>query len=347
MFTMRAPSLCCAAMLFGCLAAVRSAHAQTPAVQPPQATPVASDTEYEALIKSGLAEYNLGHTAEAKAYFLRAHAVRPSARTLRGLGLVCYEQRLYVAAVGYLEQALVHAERPLTPEMRSEVEQRLRESRSFVSHVTLKLTPANLGLRVDGKPPVFDRDGSMMLDLGTRELIAEAPGYKTHTRRVDALGADHGELRIELEPAAAVIAEAPSSAAPAAAWRAEPVGQTRERGFWETRSTLQWVGLGLGAGAIVAAGIGVGFGVAAIQAKNAAADSCTSHSCDDHGRAQRQAALDRADIATVSFISAGVLLVGGTACYLLAPTREHATAAIRFAPLIGRSGALLQVSGRL
>src|SRR5688572_33225726 len=116
-------SLCCAA-------APQLAAADAPS-HSLEELPASGDAAYDNLIKKALIEFNLSHWGEAKAYFQRAHQLRPSARTLRSLGLTSYEQRLYVSALGYLRQALVSQERPLTPEMRVQVQNEIEEARSF------------------------------------------------------------------------------------------------------------------------------------------------------------------------------------------------------------------------
>src|SRR5262245_12806154 len=54
---------------------------------------------YEQLITRALTEFDARNFAEARALFLQAHALRPTARTLRGIGVTEFELRNYVDSV--------------------------------------------------------------------------------------------------------------------------------------------------------------------------------------------------------------------------------------------------------
>jgi hypothetical protein len=158
------------------------------------------DAEYHAAITRALEEYNLGHWTEAKVFFREAHARKPSARTLRGIGLACYESRNYVEAIDYLGQALASSVQPLTAEMRSAAQKLIDQSRQFVMRAEIQLRPASAELFVDGKPVQLGADGSMLLDPGEHELSAVAPGYETAQRRVNTEGGSARQLHIVLKP---------------------------------------------------------------------------------------------------------------------------------------------------
>jgi Flp pilus assembly protein TadD len=102
----------CVLRLAVCLAFVSGpiavGHAQEPApsAQDTVASTEADSPAYREAIEHGLAEYRAGNFAEARALFLRAHAISPNARTLRGLGIVEYELRNYAEAIVRLRQAL-------------------------------------------------------------------------------------------------------------------------------------------------------------------------------------------------------------------------------------------------
>jgi hypothetical protein len=81
--------------LLGLLAMATPVRAQVP--------PVAG---YRDLVAEATREFSAGNFAEARTLFEQAHAAKPSARTLRGLGLTAYELRRYVQAVSELEAAL-------------------------------------------------------------------------------------------------------------------------------------------------------------------------------------------------------------------------------------------------
>jgi hypothetical protein len=97
------------------------------------------------------------------------------------------------------------------------------------------------------------------------------------------------------------------------------------------RSTLMWAGIaGLGIGG-VAAVIGTVFGVSAnIQDSDALAMYCSGTTCHDpRGVALTNDARDAAVIANVSFVIAGIALVGGGLAFLLSRNAPSRTAATR------------------
>src|SRR5690349_17885891 len=116
------------ALAIACNAVALGASAQAPAptsapAQPAPAQPASpGDRDYDATIESALNEYRLGNWDEATALFVRAHALRPSARTLRGMGLSEFENRKYVLALVHCSAALSDARNPLNTEQRGELE---------------------------------------------------------------------------------------------------------------------------------------------------------------------------------------------------------------------------------
>jgi hypothetical protein len=180
-----------------------SAHAQS-----------GGDASYDKLIDSALQEYRLGHWVEAKAFFAQAHALQPNARTLRGLGLVCYELRKYVEAIGYFEASLTDQSRPLTDSMREGVNQLLRDAQRFVSRVNVTLSPSAATLTLDGRPVVRDAQGRVLIDAGSHEFAADAAGHEPATRTVNTDGGEQIELSLHLPERASL---APVAAVPAPA----------------------------------------------------------------------------------------------------------------------------------
>ena len=178
----------------------------------PRAMAQASSSDYQSLVEKGLREYELGNFSEAKAFFRQAHQLSPNARTLRGLGMTSYELRHYVEAIGYFQSALASKDRPLTAQMHAEVSQLLAQARSFVTRLQLTVTPAHAQLHLDSRELLRQRDGSILLDPGSHELVADAPEYETVTR---SLRCDVGEtlsLALTLHSVQSSAAEAPALA---------------------------------------------------------------------------------------------------------------------------------------
>ena len=82
--------------------------------------------EYTRSIRSAVEAYNRDDFASARKFFSRAHELRPSARTWRGMGTTAFELRQFDDAVRELTFALEDQRSPLTPELRSETELTLR-----------------------------------------------------------------------------------------------------------------------------------------------------------------------------------------------------------------------------
>ena len=273
--------------------------------------------DYETLVHKGIAEYERGHWLEARAFFERAHALAPSARTLRSLGMTAYELRSYVEASGYFEAALRSQERPLTETMRNQLQELLRETRTFIARLRVTLSPAGAELRVDGQPPVHDAQGDVLLEAGEHELSASAPGHRSLTRRWSARAASSAELRLLLPPMAA--------SAP---------GPQRTPAADSGIGTQRKVALGLGVAGVLSLGVAAGC-TALMLTKNAASNDghCTTVGCDARGIALRNAARSFGDVATVAGI-AGALLVGaGVITYFTGPAPERATA-LRLTPAV-------------
>jgi hypothetical protein len=204
---------------------------------------------YREAFVAGVDEFERRNYEEARALLLEAHAKYPNARTLRSLGMVEFELRHYRQSLAYLDEALVHPERPLDAPMRTQVQNLHDRARRFVGAYHITLTPPDAQLRVDGvrhevrhevRHDVHHEgrpeDGVLVLDVGGHMLEASATGHATVTRRLSVAGGDERELRITL-PRLTQAAER------------EPA---QDAGW--LRSPLLWVSVGV---VVVAAAVGV------------------------------------------------------------------------------------------
>lgn len=198
-------SLCAACLLCG----LPSARAEGPEAP-----------EYRALVSEALAEFDSGHFAEARALFLHAHALNPSARTLRGLGLSSFELREYRASIEYLEQALASQINPLQGELRTGTEQILRRAYAFVGRFTPRLEPSHARLRIDGVP--LGSLPSVLLDIGMHVVVAEAHGYMSETRNLQVMGGEDVVLMMSLPPVPGAVGSAPGGLPAVALSEPEP-----------------------------------------------------------------------------------------------------------------------------
>jgi hypothetical protein len=187
-----------------CAQAAQPAPMPAPAAKPtPSAEQRATKREYERTIRAALLEYQLAHWDEAAALFARAHALNPSARTLRGLGLAAFESRNYALALGYMRAALADPRRPLTREQRAELEQASARSASFVARVVLVLQPASATFTLDGNPAQLDAHQELLLDPGDHELLVSAPGHEQRSVLLRAAAGTSRRLAVALTPLSA------------------------------------------------------------------------------------------------------------------------------------------------
>lgn len=157
------------------------------------------DAAYRAAIRDALAEYDARHFEEARILFRRAHEIDPNARTLRGIGMASFELRDYVAAVHALSTALIETRKPLTLEQRAHAEGLLERSRLFIDTYTLKMTPPDARLLIDGRAPESEADGTLLLGFGTHTVEATRDGYVLRSFPISVRGGERKDLVITLE----------------------------------------------------------------------------------------------------------------------------------------------------
>lgn len=155
--------------------------------------------DYQALISAGLSAYGDERYREARELFARAHAISASARTLRALGITDLALDDFTRANAELEAALTHPSAPLTREQRKEVTDLVAWMRSRLGAVSVRVTPADAAVTVDGRRV---EGADLLLAPDEHELVVSAAGYAPQTRRFRvALGAP-ASLRVDLVRAA-------------------------------------------------------------------------------------------------------------------------------------------------
>ncbi len=269
-----------------------------------------------------VAEYDAGRYAEAQALFRRAHALAPSARTLRGLGMAAFELRQYVTALRAFEEALRVTERPLTEAQRAHVEDLAARARVYVSSVVVRVTPADAIVRIDGAEASLDVDGRAVLDPGEHTFAFAHEGHRPQT------------LEVRLEPGterevSAILVPVPTVAAtPTSVDDTLPI----------TGATLGVLGL-LSTGAAVTAGV---------LASNDAAQlrrDCDVFVCPGELAAVRDEARDLAIAADVLGIAGAALGAVGTTLVIVGAL-ESGGAATSARASCGPTGCSLSVRGR-
>lgn len=192
---------------------------------PAPAAPASAATEppgYRAAIDEAIAEYSAGRYPEARALFMRAHTLQPSARTLRGLGMAEFELRNYVEAARMLEQALASNVRSLDGELRTATQDLLARARGFIGRFALQLTPPTTKLSINNVPARIEPSGTLLLAIGDHALRAEAEGYLPVSDTVRVNGGENTTLNVALQPAPPSVAVAPVAIEPEPTTTAPP-----------------------------------------------------------------------------------------------------------------------------
>ena len=195
----------------------------------PDTPPGEVKARYEMLVRAAIAEFQDRHWPEARALFTQAHALWPSARTLRSLGMTAFEVRDYPKALLELQSALEDPRRPLTGERRAHVEALLGRTRAFVGELTVTVWPAQARLWIDGQPVQTASSTSarepipasltITLPVGRHLLRADSPDGQSAAHTVILGGGDkqHVDLKLSRSAASAPVTRANSRAGDKAA----------------------------------------------------------------------------------------------------------------------------------
>jgi hypothetical protein len=173
--------------------------AQAQAAKSKPAAAQSSGDGYVQVIQNAVVEFDAGNWAEARVLFEQAHTLRPSARTLRGMGMTSFEMKEYVRAEKELNASLVDLRSPLAEAQRHEVLALLLRLERYIGKLVVRTQPAEA-------KPTITLDGSrvdepeMKLDLGRHDLSVQAPGYRPLNRTVSVEGGKTQTLELTLTP---------------------------------------------------------------------------------------------------------------------------------------------------
>lgn len=267
--------------------------------------------DYDAAIKTAIAEYDAGNWDEARAMFLRAHQIKPNARALRGMGLADFEARHYVRAIKELRDALAEARNPLTDAQRASVEAAIARAESYLARVIVLVHPENAAIHLDGRSVTPGPGGEIAVDAGTHELRVSAEGYEPQSVRVSLVGGEQSELRIKLFSRAAGASPATPATSPTPGPAPAPVAAEGSGGG----QVWTWVAAG---GAVVFAGGALAFWLAGdaelqrVRDRCAAQGGCLDRDAELHASSVRTwdtLTIVSASLAAASALTAGVLLL--------------------------------------
>ena len=155
---------------------------------------------YDRAIDEGVKEFDLGNFQEAREQFRRAHEIAPSARTLRGLGMVEFELRNYGESAAYLEQSLISTVKPLDDRLRVEVEGLLERSRGYLGELHVSMKPAAATVLVDGAEVALGPEETLTLQVGDHVLEFRAQGHLPARRKVQIKGGHKETVQVTLSP---------------------------------------------------------------------------------------------------------------------------------------------------
>jgi len=222
-FRTRVPSWTWTIVVLLMLIASSSAAEDKPRERKANAPASERSEAYLDVIKAALAEFESENYAEARVMFEQAHSIRPSARTLRGMGLTSFELKEYVRAEEELSAALVDLRQPLSEPQRKEILSLLLRLERYIGKLEVKTKPTDATVTLDGRAV----RGEAKIELGQHEIVAQAPGHRTLRRMVTIDGGKRQVLNLELVPDEVAAAPARNAAAePEAASEAAPLAST-------------------------------------------------------------------------------------------------------------------------
>lgn len=236
----------CALRRGACLLLLLHALAgQTALAQAPATDPV---NDYDALLNQAITASADKRYLEARELFARAHALSPTARTHRALGVVAVALTDYTTAKRELEAALAAQTLPLTEEQRNEVSHILAWMRESLSILRLRTTPSDAQVELDGKACSC---AESWLQPGNHQLVVFAPGFERQEHSVTLGAAEQLALHVVLpKPTAAPATAAPTPAPALLVASPAPAADGGQAVLWP------WLG---GGGALaLAAGITLG-----------------------------------------------------------------------------------------
>lgn len=150
------------------------------------------------VLREALSEFDRGNYAEARALFLEAYELDPSARLLRGAGMAAFEEREYVTSHRLLRRALEDEASPLPARDREATEELLARAETFLGRFRFQVDPEGAEVQIDLRPVEAEPDGSVLLAIGGHALQVRAPGYETLERRLRVEGGENETLELSL-----------------------------------------------------------------------------------------------------------------------------------------------------
>jgi hypothetical protein len=263
--------------------------------------------------------------------FRRAHALNPTARTLRGIGMCSFNLGDYTDAVYQLEQALVDTRKALSEDQQAHARELIARANARVGRFRLRLTPAETVVRVDGNAALILEGNELLVEAGQHEIDARAPGYLTAHNNLRVDGGDRTTLVFHLMRDDYAVADA--RPVPAATARGgDTSANSGHKNAWVR--TVGYASLGVGAASLLGFAV---TGALALADGNKLQDRCPNEMCSEMYRSTVQRYNTMRTLATVTLIAGGALTVLGTTLLIVGPSAQPSERARRKAvePVLG------------
>lgn len=216
-----------------------------------------ADAGYDAQIKRALAAYQKEQWASALRDFQLAHALLPTARTLRTIGMCYFNLGDFPHAVISLERALSMKERPLSAKQARQTSSLIDQAMGELTQVSVQIDGPFDTFLIDDADPQRAQSGRLLVAPGIHLLRVEGPNVQPV--RHGFTGNPGQELSINL--ALTSVAATDQKAIPAPQNVAQNAVLTRASGQTEGSTSgngLAVVGalsLSVGAASLVASGV--------------------------------------------------------------------------------------------
>ena len=186
-------------LLLGVLAFARgvSAQGEAPLGQQLQADVV---SEYKRHLDAGVKLFQQGDYPGAITEFQAAYVARNELSPLINISLSHKAQHDYLRAVAVLERALARHVVTMTPEDEAAIRKEIRELKSLLAYVTVKVDPAGAALYVDGEQQPAENVGQPIpLSPGPHKLEAKLSGYADATMTITVTAGQKQQLAFQLD----------------------------------------------------------------------------------------------------------------------------------------------------
>ncbi len=294
-------------------------------------------TDAQALFDEGLKLFDQKNYAAACPKFAASQKADPAAGTLLNLAR-CYEAdgRLASAQQAYVD-AIAQAKKERDKPREALARKKEAEVASSVPHLTIVTSQRDVRVERDGTPLGPAVLGvPVPVDAGAHQIVATANGKKPFTTSVTVANGETKELSIPaLEDEQAPAPKSPP-AAHATPQSTEPAPAPSGLG------TRRLISLAVGGAGVVALGVGAFFALRASSLKSDANPHCFGdNTCDADGLSLLHRAGSAADVSTTFVVAGGVLVAGGVALWLSAPSPSAKGTSATLS--VGPTGGLLRV----